>query len=140
MESRDFLLVCWSFALYPVFTAILIHLYNCTNPNSIIADVAKSNLVRGLATIDRLCYLSSTAKHISTIVKQLVTSSPIFKGDPAFCEILQTEVTQATQSPPDAMEVQERDFNWINQLYAPSPLNVKGKAIGPHFFFFGLHY
>ncbi|CEP17386.1 hypothetical protein [Parasitella parasitica] len=84
MHYRDFLMVSWGFALYPLFTAALIHTYNCSNLDSIISDVAKSNLVRALAVVDKLCLLSPTTANMSNILKKVIAMSPIFVNDPDF--------------------------------------------------------
>lgn len=84
MSYRDFLMVSWGFALYPLFTAALIHTYNCSNPDSIVSDVAKSNLVRALAVVDKLCMLSPMTMNMSNILKKVIAMSPIFVNDPEF--------------------------------------------------------
>ncbi|KAL7317630.1 hypothetical protein PS15m_003962 [Mucor circinelloides] len=84
MHYRDFLLVSWGFALYPLFTAALIHIYNSSNPDSIVSDVAKSNLVRALAVVDKLCLLSPMTSNMSNILKKVIALSPIFVNDPEF--------------------------------------------------------
>lgn len=84
MHYRDFFMVSWGFALYPVFTAALIHIYNATNSDSIISDVAKSNLVRALQVVDKLCLLSPMAAGMGNILKKIVALSSIFKNDPDF--------------------------------------------------------
>ncbi|CAO3628373.1 unnamed protein product [Mucor hiemalis] len=84
MHYRDFLLVSWGFALYPVFTAALIHIHNSSNPDSIVSDVAKSNLVRALAVVDKLCLLSPMATSMGNILKKVIALSPIFVNDPDF--------------------------------------------------------
>ncbi|KAL0140492.1 fungal-specific transcription factor domain-containing protein [Mucor lusitanicus] len=84
MHYRDFLMVSWGFALYPLFTAALIHIYNSSNPDSIVSDVAKSNLVRALAVVDKLCLLSPMTMNMSNILKKVIALSPIFVNDPEF--------------------------------------------------------
>ncbi|KAL9543805.1 hypothetical protein MBANPS3_007933 [Mucor bainieri] len=84
MHYRDFLMVSWGFALYPLFTAALIHIYNSSNPDSIVSDVAKSNLVRALAVVDKLCLLSPMTMNMSNILKKVIALSPIFVNDPDF--------------------------------------------------------
>lgn len=84
MHYRDFLMVSWGFALYPVFTAALIHIHNSSNPDSIVSDVAKSNLVRALAVVDKLCLLSPMAASMGNILKKVIALSPIFVDDPDF--------------------------------------------------------
>lgn len=84
MHYRDFLMVSWGFALYPLFTAALIHIYNSSNPDSIVSDVAKANLVRALAVVDKLCLLSPMTMSMSNILKKVIALSPIFVNDPDF--------------------------------------------------------
>lgn len=88
MHYRDFLMVSWGFALYPVFTAALIHIYNSSNPDSIVSDVAKSNLMRSLAVVDKLCLLSPMASSMGNILKKVISLSPVFIDDPEFMESL----------------------------------------------------
>lgn len=84
MHYRDFLLISWGFALYPVFTAALIHIYNCSNSNSIVSDVAKFNLVRALGVMEKLCVLSPIATDMGLVLKKVICESPIFVNDPDF--------------------------------------------------------
>lgn len=72
MHYRDFLLVSWNFAIYPVFTAALIHIYNASNPDSIVSDVAKSNLIKAAGVIKRLSKLSSAAGRLYEVLRQLM--------------------------------------------------------------------
>jgi hypothetical protein len=71
MHYRDFLLVSWNFAIYPVFTASLIHIYNASDPDTIVSDVAKSNLARACAVIKRLSNLSTAASRLYDVLGQL---------------------------------------------------------------------
>ncbi|KAG2200532.1 hypothetical protein INT47_012318 [Mucor saturninus] len=84
MHYRDFLLVSWGFALYPVFTASLIHIHNCFNPDSAISSVAKSNLVRAFAVVDKLGMLSPMAVGMGAVLKKVVALSSLFVDDPEF--------------------------------------------------------
>lgn len=72
MHYRDFLLVSWNFAIYPVFTASLIHIYNASNPDSIVSDVAKSNLIKAACVIKRLSKLSCGAVKLYEILRSLM--------------------------------------------------------------------
>ncbi len=72
MHYRDFLLVNWNFAIYPVFTAALVHIYNAANPDSIVSDVAKSNLIKATGVIKRLAKLSNGAKRLYEVLRQLM--------------------------------------------------------------------
>lgn len=72
MHYRDFLLVSWNFAIYPVFTAALIHIYNASNPDSIVSDVAKSNLIKATGVIKRLSKLSTAAGRLYEVLRQLM--------------------------------------------------------------------
>ncbi|KAI9483643.1 MAG: fungal-specific transcription factor domain-containing protein [Benjaminiella poitrasii] len=71
MHYRDFLLVSWNFAMYPVFTASLIHIYNATNPDTIVSDVAKSNLWRACSVIKRMSKISIAAARLYDVLTQL---------------------------------------------------------------------
>ncbi|KAI8642223.1 fungal-specific transcription factor domain-containing protein [Parasitella parasitica] len=71
MHYRDFLLVSWNFAIYPVFTASLIHIYNATNPDNIVSDIAKTNLAKACAVIKRLSKLSIGAAQLYDVLRQL---------------------------------------------------------------------
>lgn len=84
MHYRDFLMVSWGFALYPVFTAALIHIHNSSNPDTIVSDVAKANLVRALAVVDKLCLLSPMATSMALVLKKVIALSSIFTDDPDF--------------------------------------------------------
>lgn len=81
MHYRDFLLVSWNFALYPIFTAALIHIYNAASSDSIVSDVAKNNLVRSLAVIRRISKLSSGAGKLYEVLKTLVARRGITVED-----------------------------------------------------------
>lgn len=72
MHYRDFLLVSWNFAIYPVFTAALVHIYNAANPDSIVSDVAKSNLIKATGVIRRLAKLSTGAQRLYEVLRQLM--------------------------------------------------------------------
>lgn len=72
MHYRDFLLVSWNFAIYPVFTAALVHIYNAANPDSIVSDVAKSNLIKATGVIRRLGKLSTAAQRLYEVLRQLM--------------------------------------------------------------------
>lgn len=71
MHYRDFLLVSWNFAIYPVFTASLIHIYNATNPDSIVSDIAKTNLTKACGVIKRLSKMSIGAAKLYDVLGQL---------------------------------------------------------------------
>ncbi|CEP09457.1 hypothetical protein [Parasitella parasitica] len=73
MHYRDFLLVSWNFAIYPVFTASLIHIYNATNPDSIVSDIAKTNLAKACTVIKRLSKLSIGAAQLYDVLRQLTS-------------------------------------------------------------------
>ncbi|KAG2234509.1 hypothetical protein INT48_007322 [Thamnidium elegans] len=93
MHYRDFLMVSWGFALYPVFTASLIHIYNSSNPDSIVSDVAKSNLMRSLMVVDKLCLLSPMASKMGVILKKVISLSPVFVDNPEFLQALEVDKT-----------------------------------------------
>lgn len=95
MHYRDFLLVSWGFALYPVFTASLIHIHNCFNSDPKVSDIAKSNLVRSFAVVDKLGMLSPMAIGMGTVLKRVVSLSSLFVDDPEFLEKL--NISKSTQ-------------------------------------------
>jgi hypothetical protein len=81
MHHRDFLLVSWNFAIYPVFTASLVHIHNASNPDNIVSDVAKSNLVKAMRVIKRLAMISNGAGNLYNILQQLIKQSNISVPD-----------------------------------------------------------
>ncbi|KAI8880906.1 hypothetical protein K501DRAFT_190240, partial [Backusella circina FSU 941] len=84
MQLHNFLMVSWDFAIYPVMTASLIHVYNCSNDSSIVSDAAKSNLFRTMKVVDKLCTVTPSADNIAIILKKLVTKGKIFPMDHDF--------------------------------------------------------
>ncbi|KAI8980552.1 fungal-specific transcription factor domain-containing protein [Pilobolus umbonatus] len=72
MHYRDFLLSSWNFAIYPVFTASLIHIYNASNSDSIVSDVAKGNLIKATQVVKRLSKLSTAAGRVYEVLLQLM--------------------------------------------------------------------
>lgn len=91
MHYRDFLLVSWNFGIYPVFTASLIHIYNATNPDTIIADVAKSNLVKACVVIKRLSKISIGAAKLYDVLDQLTKIRDIKIDTPKIFEKLKSK-------------------------------------------------
>lgn len=132
MHYRDFLMVSWGFALYPLFTAALIHTYNCSNTDSIVSDVAKSNLVRVLAVVDKLCMLSPVTANMSNILKKVIALSPIFVNDPEFVAMVNIKKSPVDSecldrigdpySKPDN-HATESPNETLNQQEARSPLS-----------------
>ncbi|GAA5805936.1 hypothetical protein HPULCUR_011462 [Helicostylum pulchrum] len=115
MHYRDFLLVSWNFAIYPVFTAALIHIYNAANPDSIVSDVAKSNLIKAAGVIKRLSKLSSGAGRLYVVLRQLMK---LRKIDIDSCELSDTDV---------APKKRARTTNWDTTTKKPRPISTKGK-------------
>ncbi|KAI8376287.1 fungal-specific transcription factor domain-containing protein [Radiomyces spectabilis] len=72
MHYRDFLLVSWNFAIYPVFTASLIHIYNAANSDTIVSDEAKANLIKAAAVIKRLSKMSQAAGRLYEVLMKLM--------------------------------------------------------------------
>jgi hypothetical protein len=66
LQSKDHLLVSWSFIIYPMFVASLIHVYNADSRNSMVADVARANLIRVLKTLQAFGKLSPLAEKLHT--------------------------------------------------------------------------
>ncbi|KAI9469985.1 MAG: fungal-specific transcription factor domain-containing protein [Benjaminiella poitrasii] len=91
MHFRDFLMLSWGFAIYPAFTAALIHVYNYTNPDSLVSGIAKSYLMRALVLIDKLCLLSPMANNMANVLKRLIMMSPKFINDPELKKTINTE-------------------------------------------------
>ncbi|KAI7899467.1 fungal-specific transcription factor domain-containing protein [Cokeromyces recurvatus] len=52
--------------------------------DAIIADVAKSHLIRALALVDKLCLLLPTTKNMVNILRKMIMLSSIFENDPEF--------------------------------------------------------
>lgn len=115
MHYRDFLLVSWNFAIYPVFTAALIHIYNAANPDSIVSDVAKSNLIKAAGVIKRLSKLSSGAGRLYVVLRQLMK---LRKIDIDSCELSDTDV---------AFKKRVRTTNRDVTAKKPRPISTKGK-------------
>lgn len=82
MHYRDFLLVSWNFAIYPVFTASLIHIYKAADPDTIVSDVAKSNLAKACSVIKRLSNLSTAAGRLYGVLDQLTKIRAIEMDQP----------------------------------------------------------
>jgi hypothetical protein len=72
MHFRDFLLVSWSFAIYQVFTASLIHIHTAANSGSVISDVAKGDLIKSVSVVKRLSKFSTTAGRIHQVLLRLM--------------------------------------------------------------------
>ncbi|KAI8072949.1 fungal-specific transcription factor domain-containing protein [Gongronella butleri] len=68
LHEMDTLIVHWSFLLYPLFVASLIHVYNAGSPDSAIADVAKANLVRALTMLQTYGNLSPLADYLHKVL------------------------------------------------------------------------
>jgi hypothetical protein len=66
LQSKDHLLTSWSFIIYPTFVASLIHVYNADSRNSMVADVARANLLRVLKTLQAFGKLSPLAEKLHT--------------------------------------------------------------------------
>ncbi|CEJ04546.1 hypothetical protein RMCBS344292_18501 [Rhizopus microsporus] len=77
MHYRDFLLVSWNFAIYPVFTASLIHIYNATNKDRDIAEAAKSNLAKAVCVVERLAKVSINASKLHGLLLELAKARGI---------------------------------------------------------------
>ncbi|KAI9006292.1 fungal-specific transcription factor domain-containing protein [Phycomyces nitens] len=77
MHYRDFLLVSWNFAIYPIFTAAVIHIYNAANPDSIVSEVARANLVRSVLVIKRLSKMTHSAERLYNILIKLMEFNKI---------------------------------------------------------------
>lgn len=77
MHYRDFLLVSWNFAIYPVFTASLIHIYNATNKDRDIAEAAKSNLAKAVYVVERLAKVSFNASKLHDLLLELAKARGI---------------------------------------------------------------
>lgn len=96
MHYRDFLLVSWNFAIYPIFTASLIHIYNAGSTDTIVADVAKANLIRSMSVIKRLTKLSPGACRLYEVLKKLMETRNISvdEGDVSENEMMQQQQQQ----------------------------------------------
>ncbi|ORX49148.1 hypothetical protein DM01DRAFT_1385283 [Hesseltinella vesiculosa] len=58
----------WSFMLYPLFLASLIHIFNASCKDTMIADVARGNLLRALAIFQSYGQLSPLASYLHRIL------------------------------------------------------------------------
>jgi hypothetical protein len=72
MNYSDFFLASWSFAIYPIFTASLVHIYNTSNPDIIVSDVAKSNLIKLFKTVKKLTDVSQGAIKLKTLLTEVL--------------------------------------------------------------------
>jgi hypothetical protein len=134
-------MVSWDFAVYPVLTASLIHIYNCSNDSSIVSDAAKSNLLRAMNVVDKLCSVTPCADNVAIILRKLVTKAKMFPSDPDFksCykrdlssniierKLKRTATFPLAQSPNEQPSDDEaRNGNWMNQLYTldQPPLDI----------------
>ncbi|RCH82973.1 Transcriptional activator of fatty acid utilization, partial [Rhizopus stolonifer] len=91
MNYRDFLLVSWCFALYPLVSAILIHAFNAQSSDKTITTTAKSNLVRGLALMDKLNSLSPFKEHVENTIRTGILNSNLCKQDPELVQLLEAQ-------------------------------------------------
>ncbi|KAI9340749.1 fungal-specific transcription factor domain-containing protein [Pilaira anomala] len=117
MHYRDFLLVSWNFAIYPVFTAALIHIYNAANPDSIVSDVAKSNLIKAAGVIKRLSKLSSAAGRLYEVLVQLMK---LRKIDIDSCEL-------SDQEEEETASIKKKKTSWERKKPHTILTNTKGK-------------
>lgn len=77
MTIHDFLLSPYAFSLYPVIQCCLIHVYNTKNPEPRISAAAKADLERGIALMDRLHGMSSTAQKMRAILHSIMNNKNI---------------------------------------------------------------
>ncbi|CAO3661570.1 unnamed protein product [Rhizopus stolonifer] len=149
MNYRDFLLVSWTFALYPLVSATLIHAFNVQSPDKTISITAKSNLVRGLALMDKLNSLSPFKEHVENTIRKGILNSNLCTQDPELAQILKTQqrskiefvfknttnqeskTTQDSETPQskDSFEYKTDecttpsftdDYHWLDMLYVSS--------------------
>ncbi|KAF7727022.1 hypothetical protein EC973_008136 [Apophysomyces ossiformis] len=64
--------VSWGFAMYPVFTAFLIHLYNAGNADNFVSDVGRASLVKCITVIKKLSKLSLAATQLFKVLEKLL--------------------------------------------------------------------
>ncbi|OAD66390.1 fungal-specific transcription factor [Phycomyces blakesleeanus NRRL 1555(-)] len=83
MKVRDFLMFPYSFGLYPVLQCCLIHMYNTKNPDIRISSPAMSDLAKGLALVERLQEMSSTARRLHGLLSIVMSNKDIEVGKPA---------------------------------------------------------
>ncbi|KAI9008784.1 fungal-specific transcription factor domain-containing protein [Phycomyces nitens] len=80
MKVRDFLMFPYSFGLYPVLQCCLIHMYNTKNPDIRISSPAMSDLAKGLALVNRLQEMSSTARRLHLLLSIVMDNKDIEVG------------------------------------------------------------
>ncbi|ORZ25443.1 fungal-specific transcription factor domain-domain-containing protein [Absidia repens] len=77
LKFRDFILVSWNFAIYHVFTASVIHGHTALNSDSVVSDVAKTQLVKAIRVIQSISKFSTKASQIHQILLQLTRIADI---------------------------------------------------------------
>ncbi|KAI7905436.1 fungal-specific transcription factor domain-containing protein [Cokeromyces recurvatus] len=116
MHYRDFLLVSWNFAIYPVFTASLIHIYNAANPDDIISDVAKSNLFRACNVIKRLSKLSIGAAKLYDVLTQLTKIHDIS---------MDNRLQHQSENDEDNRSKQQQKLLYTSYKHKPSTIHIR---------------
>ncbi|CAO3577550.1 unnamed protein product [Absidia cylindrospora] len=72
LRFQDFVLVSWNFAIYHVFTASVIHGHTALNSDSVVSDVAKTQLIKAIRVIEGISKLSTKASEIHQVLLQLM--------------------------------------------------------------------
>lgn len=77
MTVHDFLLTPYSFSLYPLLQCCLIHMYNTRNPDHKISTAAKADLETGIALVNRIHKMSSTAQRLQMLLQDVMDNKNI---------------------------------------------------------------
>ncbi|KAI8089729.1 fungal-specific transcription factor domain-containing protein [Halteromyces radiatus] len=77
LSIHDFLLCPYSFSLYPVMQCCLIHIYNTRSTDTQISRAAKLDLNRGMDLLDKLQYMSSSAKKLNILLRNIIDNNNI---------------------------------------------------------------
>ncbi|KAI8343183.1 fungal-specific transcription factor domain-containing protein [Chlamydoabsidia padenii] len=118
LQYKNHLLVTWSFGIYPMFVASLIHLYNAKSPNSIVSDVARANLLRILTILQTFGKLSPLAEQLHIALHCVAEQQhylPSYGG---------TDSTNRTSSSSSDTISQQHDdstniIGWLDNMCAP---------------------
>ncbi|KAI9489239.1 fungal-specific transcription factor domain-containing protein [Zychaea mexicana] len=123
MHYRDFMLVSWSFSIYPVFTASLIHIFNAASTDNIVADVAKSNIIKAMGVIKRLSKLSPAAGKLFDVLKQLMETRNISVGEHVLSDLTDDDQHQSSANKGKRKRRQRRASYTSPSVAPPIPLS-----------------
>ncbi|RUS30413.1 fungal-specific transcription factor domain-containing protein [Jimgerdemannia flammicorona] len=85
MKMRDFMRFSWSFSIYTVFQASLIHLHNTTNTDVQLAALANANLLRAIACLTdmkKTWHIAHKVCHMLKVLMDLRGAVAITNNEP----------------------------------------------------------